>query len=181
MGLLKPTEGEIVFRGKNVVKLPVNLIAKSIGYMFQNPDYTLFENTILDEVKFGAKNVGLKENETEKEALQMLKEFGLTLFKDTDPDNLSIGQKRRVNIASLLLMKPEIIILDEPDTGLDRINSVKLMELLCLANKKGLTIIVISHNLNLIKNLCNRIVFVANGEIVDANHYSEFLNQNVIS
>ena len=181
MGLLKPTEGEIVFRGKNVVKLPVNLIAKSIGYMFQNPDYTLFENTILDEVKFGAKKVGLKENETEKEALQMLKEFGLTLFKDTDPDNLSIGQKRRVNIASLLLMKPEIIILDEPDTGLDRINSIKLMELLCLANKKGLTVVVISHNLNLIKNLCNRIVFIDKGEIVDANHYSEFLNQNVIS
>ncbi len=176
IGLLKPTRGDILLRGKNIVKLPVNLIARSIGYMFQNPDYTLFENTVLDEVRFGAKNVGLKENETEKEAHQILKEFGLTPFKYTDPDNLSIGQKRRVNIVSLLLMKPEIIILDEPDTGLDRINSVKLMELLCLASQKGLTIVVISHNLNLIKNLCNRIVFIDKGEIVYTNHYLEFLN-----
>ena len=149
------------------------MTAESIGYMFQNPDYTLFENTVSDEVKFGAKNVGLKENEAEKGAQQRLKEFGLTAFKDKDPDNLSIGQKRRVNIVSLLLMKPEIIILDEPDTGLDRINSVQLMELLCLANQKGLTVIIISHNLKLIKNLCNRIIFIDKGEIVGANPYLE--------
>lgn len=178
IGLLRPTEGDIIFRDKNIVKLPINLIVKSIGYMFQNPDYTLFENTVLDEVKFGAKNVGLNKKETEKEALQILKEFGLTLFKDTDPDNLSVGQKRRVNIVSLILMKPEILILDEPDTGLDRINSVKLKEMLCLTNEKGLTIIVVSHNLNLIRSLCNRIIFIDKGKIVDANHYFELLKQN---
>lgn len=175
IGLLKPTEGDIIFRDKNIVKLPINLIVKSIGYMFQNPDYTLFENTVLDEVRFGAKNVGLNEKETEKESQQTLKEFSLTPFKDTDPDNLSVGQKRRVNIVSLLLMKPEILILDEPDTGLDRINSVKLKEMLCLANEKGLTIIVVSHNLNLIRSLCNRIVFIDKGKVVDANHYLELL------
>ena len=70
-------------------------------------------------------------------------------------------------------MKPEIIILDEPDTGLDRINSVKLMELLCLANQKGLTVIIISHNLKLIENLCNRIIFIDKGEIIGANPYLE--------
>lgn len=178
IGLLKPTGGDIVFKNKNIVKLPVNLIAKSIGYMFQNPDYTLFENTVLDEVKFGAKNVGLDEKETEKEASQTLENFNLSAFKNTDPDNLSVGQKRRVNIASLLLMKPEILILDEPDTGLDRINSVKLKEMLCLANEKGLTMIVMSHNLNLIKSLCNRIIFIDNGKITEANHYFELLKQN---
>lgn len=175
VGLLRPTKGNIIFGDKNIVKLPVNLIVKSIGYMFQNPDYTLFENTVLDEVKFGAKNVGLDEKEIEKQAPQILKEFGLTPFKDTDPDNLSVGQKRRVNIASLLLMKPEILILDEPDTGLDRINSVKLKEMLCLANEKWLTIIIISHNLNLIRSLCNRIIFIDKGKIVGANHYFELL------
>lgn len=178
MGLLKPTGGDIILKNKNIVKLPVNLIAQSIGYMFQNPDYTLFENTVLDEIKFGAKNVGLDEKETEKEAAQTLEKFDLAAFKNTDPDNLSVGQKRRVNIASLLLMKPEILILDEPDTGLDRINSVKLKEMLCLANEKELTMIVISHNLNLIKNLCNRIIFIDNGKIVEANHYFELLKQN---
>ena len=173
IGLLKPTGGDIILKDKSIVKLSVSLIAKSIGYMFQNPDYTLFENTVLDEIKFGAKNVGFKESEVEEEAQQRLKEFGLTAFKDKDPDNLSIGQKRRVNIVSLLLMKPEIIILDEPDTGLDRINSVQLMELLCLANQKGLTVIIISHNLKLIKNLCNRIIFIDKGEIIGANPYLE--------
>lgn len=179
IGLLKPTGGDIVFKNKNIVKLPVNLIAKSIGYMFQNPDYTLFENTVLDEVKFGAKNVGLDEKETEKEASQTLENFNLSAFKNTDPDNLSVGQKRRVNIASLLLMKPEILILDEPDTGLDRINSVKLKEMLCLTNEKGLTMIVISHNLNLIKSLCNRIIFIDKGKVVDDNPYLELLKSNV--
>lgn len=179
IGLLRPTEGNIIFRDKNIVRIPVNLIVKSIGYMFQNPDYTLFENTVLDEVKFGAKNVGLNEKGTEKEAPQTLAKFDLTMFKNTDPDNLSVGQKRRVNIASLLLMKPEILILDEPDTGLDRINSVKLKEMLCLANEKGSTIIVISHNLNLIKCLCNRIIFIDKGKIVDDNPYLELLKPNV--
>lgn len=75
-------------------------------------------------------------------------------------------------------MKPEILILDEPDTGLDRINSVKLKEMLCLTNEKGLTIIVVSHNLNLIRSLCNRIIFIDKGKIVDANHYFELLKQN---
>lgn len=175
MGLLKPTGGKIILKNKNIVKLPVNLIAQSIGYMFQNPDYTLFENTVLDEVKFGAKNVDLNEKETEKEASQILENFNLSVFKKTDPDNLSVGQKRRVNITSLLLMKPEILILDEPDTGLDRINSIKLKDVLCLLNEKGLTIIVMSHNLNLIKSLCNRIIFIDNGKIAEANHYFELL------
>lgn len=178
IGLLKPMEGDIFFRGKSILKIPVNLIVKSIGYMFQNPDYTLFENTVLDEVKFGANNIGLNEKETEKESQQILKEFDLMPFKDTDPDNLSVGQKRRVNIASLLLMKPEILILDEPDTGLDRINSVKLKEMLCLENAKGMTIIIVSHNLNLIKSLCNRIIFIDKGKIVEDNPYLELLKPN---
>lgn len=179
MGLLKPTAGDIVFRDKNITKSPVNSIAKSIGYMFQNPDYTLFENTVSDEVMFGAKNIGFKEKDIKKEVQKILGDFDLIPFENTDPDNLSVGQKRRVNIASLLLMKPEILILDEPDTGLDRINSVKLKEMLCLANENGMTIIIVSHNLSLIKSLCNKIIFIDKGKVVDDNPYLELLKPNV--
>jgi energy-coupling factor transport system ATP-binding protein len=166
MRLLKPDAGKILFDGQDVTKEKTCEIAKSIGYVFQNPDYALFENRVRDEVRFGAKNCGIENGKLNSNVRQIALALGIAHLLDRDPSNLSVGEKRRVNIASVLAMDPKIIILDEPDTGLDRLTSLKLMSYLAKLNKEsGTTVLIISHNLELVDGFCNKKIFIENGKV----------------
>lgn len=166
IGLLKG-DGDILLEGNNISKKDTFSRSKRIGYIFQNPNYQLFEDTLYDEIAFGPKNAGLSTRTVAQRVDEALRKTGLIDFKNNDPHALSVGQKRRVSIASVLAMKPDIIIVDEPDTGLDPKTAQLVMDYLKKLNKAGKTIIMISHNLDLTAQYCNRIIAMQEGKLVD--------------
>ncbi len=165
IGLLQGT-GSITLSGKEISKQPTEQRAKNIGYVFQNPNYQLFEQTVKEEIGFGAKNIELNETEITKRVQKALEITGLEDVTDRDPHALSVGQKRRVTIASVLVMNSEIIIVDEPDTGLDHKTAREIMNRLKELNTQGKTIILISHSLELVAEYCTRAIGMKEGNIV---------------
>lgn len=166
IGLLKSKKGHLFFNGRDICKDDVHKRAGYIGYVFQNPNYQLFEDNVFNEISFGLKNLGLA-HEIDKRVNKALKIINLEEFSKEDPHSLSVGQKRRVTIASVVVMLPKLIIVDEPDTGLDSRNAETLMNYLKHLNDKGHAIILISHNLELVGKYCNRIVYIRNGALSD--------------
>lgn len=143
-------------------------IRKHIGLVFQFPEYQLFETTVLKDVMFGPKNFGLSEEEAKKEAIKALKLVGLPdELVESSPFNLSGGQMRRVAIAGILAISPEVIILDEPTVGLDPEGKDELMALLTkIQADTHKTIIMISHDMNVVAKYAKRIIVMKDGNIV---------------
>ncbi|MBI4155047.1 ABC transporter ATP-binding protein [Candidatus Woesearchaeota archaeon] len=176
IGILKGS-GKILLDHKDISKNDVYERTKKIGYVFQNPNYQLFEENLYNEIAFGLKNIGLSEKEVKNRVEEVLHIINLAEFRDSDPHALSVGQKRRVSVASILAMKPEIIIVDEPDTGLDHKNAKELMGYIKELNESGKTIILISHSIELIAEYCNRIIGMKDGKVVDPKEvYEEYFN-----
>ena len=148
--LIKPTSGELLYDGINIFSKDYNLkeLRRKIGMVFQYPDYQLFAETVLEDVSYAATNYGYNKEESEKMALNILNILGIENLKDRSPFLLSGGEKRKVAFAGSIVLNPEIIILDEPEAGLDPSSRVFLFGLLKDLNKKGKTIIFITHNLD---------------------------------
>ncbi|MGQ4832319.1 MAG: ABC transporter ATP-binding protein [Candidatus Asgardarchaeia archaeon] len=166
IGLLHPSEGYVKLYGKDVTKLPVSEIAKHIGFIFQDPDLMLFQSTVWDEIAFGPRNMGLEEEEVAKRVEEAIEMMRLKGFEKRHPHALSRGQRHRVAIASVLSMRPEILIADEPTTGQDYGATKKYLELLQRLNKQGKTIIVISHDMKTVAKYVDRVIVLRKGRIL---------------
>ncbi|TDX49259.1 energy-coupling factor transporter ATPase [Orenia marismortui] len=168
--LIHPTKGEIIIDGQDITKIKnLKEIRKKVGLVFQYPEHQLFEENIAADVSFGPKNLGLNEDEVDRRVKQALEWVNLDYeeFKDRSPFRLSGGQQRRVAIAGVLAMEPEILILDEPTAGLDPKARVELInEIVNLKDKFGLTIILISHRMEEIAQLADRILVLESGKLV---------------
>jgi len=170
-GLLEPTEGKITIDGIDINKEKDKLkeIRKKIGLSFQYPENQLFEETIFKEISFGPKNLGIKDGELEervKKAMKMV-EMDYTIYKERSPFTLSGGEMRRVAIASILSIDPEVIILDEPTASLDPLNKKSLLKLISkLHLHYNKTIVLVSHNMEVIAELAQRIIVMDKGKIV---------------
>ncbi|MGB4178085.1 MAG: energy-coupling factor transporter ATPase, partial [Halanaerobiales bacterium] len=170
-GLIKPSTGTITIDGLNITEGKTSLlgIRRKIGLVFQYPEHQLFEETIYGDVAFGPRNLQLEEEEVEIRVREALELVGLDYeeFKDRSPFNLSGGQQRKVAIAGVLAMKPEVLILDEPSAGLDPQGRQQLINLLeYLYEEKGMTIILVSHRMEEIARLSNRVIVMSEGEII---------------
>jgi len=170
-GLLEPTEGKIFIDGIDINKEKDKLkeIRKNIGLTFQYPENQLFEETIFKEISFGPKNLGIKDDELEervKKAMEMV-EMDYAIYKERSPFTLSGGEMRRVAIASILSIDPEVIILDEPTASLDPLNKKSLLKLISkLHLHYNKTIVLVSHNMEVIAELAQRIIVMDKGKIV---------------
>ena len=167
-GLLKPKSGTIVVSGTDITADNAILrdIRRKVGLVFQYPEYQLFEETVLKDVSFGPKNLGLEEDEIEKRASEAIRLVGLDPdeFGERSPFELSGGQKRRVAIAGVLAMKPEVLILDEPTAGLDPKAHRDILEMIKDVHQKEKNItILVSHNMNDIAALSDKILVMENG------------------
>ena len=167
-GLLKPKSGTIVVSGTDITADNAVLrdIRRKVGLVFQYPEYQLFEETVLKDVSFGPKNLGLEEDEIEERAVEAIRLVGLDPdeFGDRSPFELSGGQKRRVAIAGVLAMKPEVLILDEPTAGLDPKAHRDILEMIKDVHQKEKNItILVSHNMNDIAALSDKILVMENG------------------
>jgi energy-coupling factor transporter ATP-binding protein EcfA2 len=165
-GLLKPTGGKIYIEGKSVGKRGIADLARVVGYTFQNPDCQLFCKTVKDEVAFGPKHLDLSKEEVDMRVENTLRMMQLEEFKDRDPQSLSRGQKIGVAVASVLSMKPKVLILDEPTLGQDFSRISSLIGLLKSLNDQGLAIVVITHDVNVAAEYTKRVVVMNDGKIL---------------
>lgn len=162
-GFYKPTEGKILFNGRDLVNDTIKERADKIGIVMQNPNQMISKTMIFDEVALGLRVRGISEEEIKNRVFETLKVCGLYEFRNWPISALSFGQKKRVTIASILVLNPEIIILDEPTAGQDFKHYTEIMEFLKELNKKGVTIIMITHDMHLMLEYTNRAIVLSNG------------------
>lgn len=177
IGLLRPTSGNIMIHDQNTSKQPISVLAQKVGYVFQNPDHQIFMDRVFKEISFGLKNLNLSQTEIEKRTDKALKEVRLSHLRDASPMSLSKGHRQRVALASVLAMEPEILILDEPTTGQDYLESKQIMNLITDLNEKGHTIIFITHDMQLVADYAKRVILMGKGEVLFDGTPKEVLNQ----
>lgn len=167
-GLEKATSGTIYFDGQDIYDKDFNMksLRSRVGLVFQYPEHQLFETTVLEDVKFGPKNLGLGKVEVDLRAFEAIKQVGLSeKCYDDSPFELSGGQKRRVAIAGVLAMKPEILILDEPTAGLDPRGRDEILDQIAKLHKDGLTVILVSHSMEDVAKYADRIIAMNSGKV----------------
>ncbi|GAA3657080.1 energy-coupling factor transporter ATPase [Asaccharospora irregularis] len=169
-GILKPSSGDIFINEFKITEPGLNLtdIRKRVGVVFQYPEYQLFEETIEKDIAFGPSNLGLEHDEIDQRVKLSMEAVGLDYeeFKDKSPFELSGGQKRRVAIAGVIAMKPEVLILDEPTAGLDPGGRDEIFELIKTLHKKNeMTIILSSHSMDDMAKLAKTIIVMNKGKI----------------
>lgn len=169
-GLAKATSGNIYYNGEDIYDEDYDLrsLRNRVGLVFQYPEHQLFETTIFDDVCFGPKNQGLDKNEAGLRAFEALRSVGLPeeLYYQS-PFELSGGQKRRVAIAGVLAMKPEVLILDEPTAGLDPAGRDEILDLIQKMHKeKGITVILVSHSMEDVAKYVDRIIVMNQGQMM---------------
>lgn len=170
-GLLKPNSGEVLFEGQNLWRGDVDLkkLRSRVALLFQFPEYQLFEDTVFKDVAFGPRNLGLEGDELEERVrygLEMM-ELDYKTYKDRSPFNLSGGEKRRVAMAGILAMRPEVVILDEPTAGMDPAGRRRLMgQIERLHREENLTVILVTHNMEEVSRLAERLFVFSKGQLV---------------
>ncbi len=169
-GLMRASSGVIYYNGQNIYDKLYNMhsLRSKVGLVFQYPEHQLFETTVINDVQFGPKNLGLPQLEMELRSFQALKMVGIgDELLDVSPFTLSGGQKRRVAIAGILAMQPEVLVLDEPVAGLDPAGRDEILGLLKkLHSENNITIILVSHSMDDIAKYVNRMLVMNKGEIV---------------
>lgn len=169
-GLLKATSGHIYFNGEDIYDKDFSMkkLRSKVGLVFQYPEYQLFETDVLSDVCFGPKNLGLDKKEAELKAFDALRKVGLPMdLYYQSPFELSGGQKRRVAIAGVLAMEPEVLILDEPTAGLDPKGRDEILhQIKQLQTETGMTILLVSHSMEDVAEYVDRIVVMNQGRVM---------------
>lgn len=182
-GLIKPSSGEIYINDFNITDPKLNLteIRKRVGVVFQYPEYQLFEETIEKDIAFGPSNLGLEQPEIDKRVKESMEAVGLNYeeFRNKSPFELSGGQKRRVAIAGVIAMKPEVLILDEPTAGLDPGGRDEIFELIKKLHKENnMTVILSSHSMDDMAKLAKTIIVMNKGNVEFMGTPREVFNSN---
>lgn len=180
--LTKVKYGKITVDGFDLTakKLDYKRLRGHVGMVFQYPEYQLFDETVLRDVMFGCKNIGMKDDEAEKNARAALSAVGLdpAQIAERSPFDLSGGQKRRVALAGVIAMQPKILILDEPTAGLDPRGKREILDLIGRLQAQCPTIVMISHNMDEIARCCNRLAVLSQGKLLGVFRPKELFSQS---
>ena len=163
-GLLKPSSGEVRIAGLDTREVPTSKIAARCATLFQNPDRQLCRDTVLDEVAFGLELQGVDAEEARRRARDVAERFGLPL--DEAPFSLSRGQRQMVALASVVVLEPQVIVLDEPTSGLDYRECMTVMQTVSEMAERGCAVVMVCHDMEVVSDFAERIVVMANGEIL---------------
>lgn len=162
-GILTPTSGSVTVSGLPVERDHLLEVRRRVGVVFQDPDDQLFMTTVAQDVAFGPRNLGLSADEVEARVEEALTAVGMLDVADRPPHHLSSGQKRRVAVATVLAMRPEILVLDEPSSNLDPASRRELAE---VVDGLGITVLMVTHDLPYALQLCERSVVLSEGRVV---------------
>ena len=172
-GLLTPTTGDVFVLNKNTRREKVSSLAKHIGFLFQNPDRQICCNTVKEEIAFSLRNNGFPEDEIKRRVKATLEEFGFD--GKTEPFNLSRGQRQRLCLACLIALNPEILILDEPTTGLDYKECMMMMNRIKQLNENGTTVIMVCHDMEVVLDFAKTVVVMNRGQILEQGETRKIL------
>ncbi len=166
-GILRPTGGEVLIKGESITGKNILDVRRTVGVVFQDPDDQIFAPTIKQDVAFGPTNLGLGEDVIEKRVCEALETVRLTGFEERAPHHLSTGEKKKVAIAGILAMQPEVLVLDEPTAGLDPGGAVRLIRLINEMNRYlGITTIIATHEVDIVPLLADRVCIMSSGRII---------------
>ena len=180
-GLHIPTDGKVEVLGKTTTEWTLSGLGRRVGYVFQNPDHQIFANTVRDEVAFGARNYGFAEETVRVKVDTALTETGLSGRDLEDPFNLTRGERQQLAVASVLVTDPEILVLDEPTTGLDYHGQHAILSLIRRLNESGRTVVIITHSMWVVAEYADRCVIMSGGRVVqDGDIRSCFSNPELL-
>lgn len=182
-GLTEPTSGHVEVDGKAIKYDRDTLleVRQKVGIVFQDPNDQLFAPTVKEDVAFGPMNLGLDYEEVERRVDEALTMVGMEQYMDKTPHHLSGGQQKRVAIAGIIAMRPEIMILDEPTAGLDPEGVEKVLDILDNLNKEGMSIVISSHDIEMVNEFAEKIFVLNNGEILESGDKHEiFSNKELL-
>ncbi|MCL2477167.1 ABC transporter ATP-binding protein [Candidatus Bathycorpusculum sp.] len=162
-GLLMPNSGDLQVFGEKTTSKDFQKLRSRIGIVFQDPDDQLFTPSVIEDVEYGPKNLKLPDTDIKTQSTQMLEKMDITHLRDRPPHRLSFGEKKKVSLATALVLKPELLILDEPTANLDLVSRRNLINTLNELNQTGTTIIVSTHDAEAIPELADRIVVISHG------------------
>jgi cobalt transport protein ATP-binding subunit len=165
-GLLRPTSGSVLIKGEDASKRTVTELSKVVGYVFQNPDDQIFTSSVRQEIAYGLKNIGLDEKEIESRVRRILKVIRLEGKEETFPFNLGKGERQNLAVGSVLAMEPEVLVVDEPTTGLDMEGIDHIMSLMQELNRNGHTLFIITHDMEVVAKYARRVVALQEGKIL---------------
>jgi energy-coupling factor transport system ATP-binding protein len=174
-GLLKPSKGAIRVDGVETTKTSVAALARTVGFVFQNPDHQLFSETVEEEIAFALKNFGFEEEAIQKRVTWALNLLGLTQYRKTSPFMLSGGERKRVALASVLAWDPQILILDEPTIGQDYQQKEKLRQFIVQMQTQRKTVVIVTHDVEFVAECNPRVVLMKEGKIVADGEGKEIL------
>lgn len=182
-GLTEPTSGHVEINGKKIIFERDELlkVRQKVGIVFQDPNDQLFAPTVKEDVAFGPMNLGLEYDEVKKRIEEALEMVGMSGFEDKTPHHLSGGQQKRVAIAGIVAMRPDIMILDEPTAGLDPEGVDKVLAILNKLNGEGMSIVISSHDIEMVNEFADRIFVLYNGEIIaEGNNHQIFSDKELL-
>lgn len=165
-GLLRPTAGRVLVYGVDTATVSVGVLARTVGYVFQNPDHGIFCSTTRQEIAFGPRNLGLDEDEVGQRVDDTLRAFGLLEVAGVPPAVLGYGLRRLVSIAAVYAMRPRLLILDEPTAGLDQHETRELMRRIEGLHAAGHTIVLVSHDMQLVAEHCRELLVMDGGRVL---------------
>ncbi|MCB2294459.1 ATP-binding cassette domain-containing protein [Clostridium algoriphilum] len=183
-GVLKPSKGTVIYKGNEVKYNHKSLLElrKNIGIVFQDPENQLFSADVYQEVSFGAMNLKLDDTEVRSRVDEALKNVEMQDYKDKAVHFLSYGQKKRVAIADILVMKPEIIVFDEPTSSLDPKHSKQIIQIFDELNEKGITVVLSTHDVELAYSWSDHVIVMKDGEIArEGTPYEIFSDDELIN
>lgn len=177
-GLTEPTSGCVKIEGKPISfeKDELLKVRQKVGIVFQDPNDQLFAPTVKEDIAFGPMNLGLSYDEVEKRVEDALKMVGMENYEDKTPHHLSGGQQKRIAIAGIIAMKPELMILDEPTAGLDPDGVEKVLNIMNQLNEEGMTLIISSHDIDMISKYADKIFVLYNGEIIKSGNKNKIFS-----
>jgi energy-coupling factor transport system ATP-binding protein len=178
-GLYKPSSGDVIVDGLNSKTTPIVQMVRRVGYVFQNPDHQLFNNNCWDEIAYGPRNIELPEEEVKVRVEEAAQVVGLPkMYYEEHPFFLSKGLRQRVAIASILALRPQLIIVDEPTTGQDARQSFEIMDFLKDLNENhGHTIIIITHDMPIVAQYARRVILMSEGKILADDETARVFSQ----
>jgi energy-coupling factor transport system ATP-binding protein len=178
VGLLQPATGRVTIDGKDRAQMRPAETAREVAYVFQNPDHQIFAATVEEEVAFGPRNFGLPDDEIRRRCDEALEAVGLQNERQSDPFLLSKGERQRLAVASVLVLRPRMLILDEPTTGLDHREQLRMMALVRDLNRSGIAIVIITHTPWLVAEYVRRVVLMRKGAKIFDGSVREFFMQD---
>ncbi len=180
-GLLKPSAGQVLVEGLETKKESISHLATRVGYVFQNPDHQIFSKTVEEELSFGPINLGWPADKISEAVTRALKDIGMEDRRNSEPYFMGLAERKLIAIASVLIMEPDVLVLDEPATGADYNVALRIMRYISGLHERGLTVIIITHDVSLAANYASRVIAMREGAIrLDGAPEEVFLQKELL-